>query len=201
MNPVLVVRCPLVQPALDPEYPLLRQLRLRQRRDAIQRRPLRLPDPLCKPAASLRHVPGSHRLELLRRLRPVLLSADDGPAHPHKRDRAAPDGSHVHYRSVGGSATSFPLTETERVDRPFESLVTETSTARHRCRSRACLATPPIAKPATRRLDVLVSRAKDFASGPCQLAGCGPSSAMCSRSRRVPCGPSRPARCLRRTNV
>src|SRR5215212_11934642 len=86
--PVLIVFCPLVQLALDSEYPLLGQLRPRPRRSAIQRRPSRLPDQRCKSAASLRHAAGFPDLGLLRRLRPTPgPTADSEPARPR---RAAP---------------------------------------------------------------------------------------------------------------
>ncbi|MGI8802102.1 MAG: transposase [Solirubrobacteraceae bacterium] len=55
-----------MQLALDPEYPGCRRLRRRPRSVAIQRRPPRIPDGRCRPAASLRHVPGSPRRQLLR---------------------------------------------------------------------------------------------------------------------------------------
>ena len=105
--PVLIVFCPPVQLALDPEYPRLGRLRPGPRRGAIQRRPPRLPDGCCKSAASLRHVPGFPRLGLLRRLRPTQgPTADSEPAH-HRW--AAPDGSHVHRRPIdGGGAQLCP---------------------------------------------------------------------------------------------
>jgi hypothetical protein len=92
--------------ALNPEYPRLRLPGRRPRCAAVQRRPPRLPVGRCKPAASLRHVPGSPRLGL-RRLRPGrAASADAGRCLP-RRARRPPGGFHVHCRSVGGSAAQL----------------------------------------------------------------------------------------------
>src|SRR4051794_12170907 len=86
--PVLIITSPPVQLALDPEYPRLRPLGLKPRRDATQRRPPRLPDHRCRSAASLRHAAGFPGLGLLRRLRPTQKpTADSEPAHT---TRAAP---------------------------------------------------------------------------------------------------------------
>src|SRR4051794_21813245 len=86
--PILIVFCPPVQLALDPEYPLLGRLRPRPRRGAIQRRPPRLPDGRCKSAASLRHAAGFPDLGLLRRLRPTPRPIAD--SEPARTGRAAP---------------------------------------------------------------------------------------------------------------
>jgi hypothetical protein len=89
---------------LDPEYPRLRHLRHRPRRVAIQRRPPRLPDGRCKPAASLRHVPGFPRRRLLRRLRPEPGPSADTALCPEGRSGSVPTFTVV--RSAG-SAPSF----------------------------------------------------------------------------------------------
>ena len=56
--PVLIVDGPLVQLALDSEYPLLRRTRRRPRPAAIQRRPPRVPQTGRKPTAPVRPVDG-----------------------------------------------------------------------------------------------------------------------------------------------
>src|SRR5215216_5236913 len=86
--PLLIVFCPLVQLALDPEYPRLGRFRPGPRRGAIQRRPPRLPGECCKSAASLRHVAGFPDLGLLRRLRPTQGPTAD--SEPARTRRAAP---------------------------------------------------------------------------------------------------------------
>ena len=89
-----------MQLALDPEYPRLRLFGRRPRRAAIQRRPPRLPVGRCKPAVSLRHVPGFPRLGLLRRLRPRrAASADAGPCLP--RGARRPPGGFPRSLSFG----------------------------------------------------------------------------------------------------
>lgn len=61
----------------------------------------------CKPAAFLRHVPGSPRLGLLRRPRPLPPpSADAAPRLPGRASAEA-GGSHVHCRSIGGVVPSY----------------------------------------------------------------------------------------------
>src|SRR5512134_3136472 len=117
--PILIVLRPLVQLALDPEYPLLGHPRLGQRRAAIQRRPPRLPDGCRKPAASLRHVDGFPALGLLRRLRPAQVpSADDGPAHPPEGGEGD-TGRFPRSPPIGrqGRRPAFPLTASPRVRR------------------------------------------------------------------------------------
>jgi hypothetical protein len=52
--PVGIIRCPLVQLALNLEYPSLRHLWHRPQRAGIHRRPPRMTDGRCKPAAPLR---------------------------------------------------------------------------------------------------------------------------------------------------
>ena len=86
--PLLIVFRPLVQLALDPEYPRVGRFRPEPRRGAIQRRPPRLPDECCKSAASLRHVAGFPDLGLLRRLRPGPGPTAD--SEPARTGRAAP---------------------------------------------------------------------------------------------------------------
>jgi hypothetical protein len=102
---LLIIGCPLVQLALDPEYPRLRHLQRRPRRVAIQRRPPRLPDGRCKPAAFLRHVPGFPRRRLLRRLRPEPGPSADTALCP-KRGRSGSVPMFTVVRSTG-SAPSF----------------------------------------------------------------------------------------------
>src|SRR3954468_1200169 len=106
--PILIVFCPPVQLALDPEYPLLGQLRPRPRRGAFQHRPPRLPDGRCKSAASLRHAAGLPDLGLLRRLRPTPGPTADGePARPR---RAAPGWfpTFIADRSTGAAPSFSP---------------------------------------------------------------------------------------------
>src|SRR3954464_15524188 len=86
--PVLIITCPPVQLALDPEYPRLRPLGLGPRRDAIQPPPPRPPDHRCRSAASLRHAAGFPGLGLLRRLRPTQRPTAD--SEPARTGRAAP---------------------------------------------------------------------------------------------------------------
>lgn len=130
--PVLIDFCPPVQLALDPEYPLLGHLGPRPRRDAIQRRPPRLPDERCKSAALLRQVTGFPGLGLLRRLRPTQEpTADSEPAHK----RAAQDGSHVHRRPIdGGGAQLFPCSLAMSTPQTF--LMASAPATKFRCRSR-----------------------------------------------------------------
>src|ERR1044072_2204443 len=85
--PVLIVFCLLVKLARDPECPLLGHSGPRPRRDAIQRRPPRLPDGRCKSAALLRHATGFPGLGLLRRLRPTPRPTAD--SEPARAGRAA----------------------------------------------------------------------------------------------------------------
>ena len=106
--PLPIVFCPLVQLALDPEYPRLGRFRPRPRRGAIQRRPPRLPDGCCKSAASLRHVAGFPDLGLLRRLRPTPgPTADSEPArHRAGGPRMVP--TFIADRSTGAAPSFSP---------------------------------------------------------------------------------------------
>src|SRR3954453_23912114 len=104
--PVLIVTCPPVQRALDPEYPRLRPLGLRPRRDAIQRRPPRLPDHRCRSAASLRHAAGFPGLGLLRRLRPTPRPTADSEPCPHHAGGPRMVPTFIADRSTG-TAPSF----------------------------------------------------------------------------------------------
>jgi hypothetical protein len=95
--------------ALNPEYPLGRQLRRRPQRASIHRG---APSPFgrCKPAAPLRHVPGFPRRRLPRELAPD--PRHQGTlrlARPPERRRRRLSGSHVHCRSLDGiGAQLFP---------------------------------------------------------------------------------------------
>src|SRR3954470_2002850 len=105
--PVLIITCPPVQLALDPEYLRLRPLGLKPRRDATQRRPPRLPDHRCRSAASLRHAAGFPGIGLMRRRRPTQ-SPQPTASLPTPRGRPQ-DGSHVHRRPIDGDgAQLFP---------------------------------------------------------------------------------------------
>ena len=106
-----------LQLALDPEYPRPSRFRHRTWSAGIHRRPPRLPDGRCKPAAPLRHVPGSPGLRLLRELRPRPAPSADAAPSLHPEERVGDTGrvpTFTAVRLTGSAPSSSPAALSRR---------------------------------------------------------------------------------------
>ena len=129
--------CPLVQLALNVEYPLLSLIETRQPRASVHRRPPRVRT-CCAFAATLPHVPGFPRLGVLRSLRHTPAATADGAPAPDPKVRRAPPGCFPRSPSTGrqGRRPAIPrwhcraTTATRRAASPARSLSTRARRSR-----------------------------------------------------------------------